>query len=417
MILLLTRENSTYNSVTKTFWFNMDKQLDEKVKHLRFQTFSFTPSTVTSFPHGILVCSKTITNLSMRQHISVLKDTGHRNDTDVIACLHKDIHNTTNILYTLSAPLTLTLDRRSFISKLDIYFTDMSGVKLDGDYVAQSTAGPNLEDLTAMHDSGSGNLKFFCDADLASSYVAQDDSEAEDGDTVKQWKARYPADESVVFTQSTVDGMVLTTFDDEVHIKCVTQNDAGGAWEYMSDGDVGFDFADSGSLFFLWETDENLVAYEKIVKQPHWFDFVLHNGNLSLRSENGGSQHIVVYNIAVSTSYLIEIKWVKGAAAGGNHDVACTVNATKLVLAGNTEYTGSVTTSMRDSATKTKLYLSDAQSGMDSKFSSTVLLHGDDATERTTIKNYLEKRWKNQSTTPVVDPDAVSSTWLSEIRY
>ena len=34
MILLLTRENSTYDSGTKTFWFNMDKQLDEKVKHL-----------------------------------------------------------------------------------------------------------------------------------------------------------------------------------------------------------------------------------------------------------------------------------------------------------------------------------------------------------------------------------------------
>ena len=136
-----------------------------------------------------------------------------------------------------------------------------------------------------------------------------------------------------------------------------------------------------------------------------------------MRSENGGSQHIVVYNIAVSTSYLIEIQWALGASAGGNHDVDCTVNATKLVLAGNTEYSGTVTTSMRDTGSKSRLYLSDAQSGMDSKFSSMVLLHGTDATERATIKAYLEKRWKNQSTTPVVDPDAVSSTWLSEIRY
>ena len=49
MILLLTRENSTYDSGAKTFWFNLDKQLANNVKHLRFQTFSFRPSTVTDY--------------------------------------------------------------------------------------------------------------------------------------------------------------------------------------------------------------------------------------------------------------------------------------------------------------------------------------------------------------------------------
>jgi hypothetical protein len=229
MILLLTRENSTYDSVTKTFWFNMDKQLDEKVKHLRFQTFSFTPSTVTSFPHGILVCSKTLTNLSMRQHVSVLKDTGHRNDTDVIACLHKVNHNDKHILYTLSAPLSMTLDRRSFISKLDLYFTDMAGVKLDGDYTPPLVSSPNLDDIETQFDAG--NILFFMDADLSSSYTKTDGTVAAEGDPVKQWAARFPDDASVVFNESSVDGMVLTTFEDETHLMAVTQNPSGGAWE------------------------------------------------------------------------------------------------------------------------------------------------------------------------------------------
>ena len=181
MILILTRENSTYDAATKTFWFNLDKQLAENVKHLRFQTFSFRPSTVTAFPHGVLVCSKTLTNLSMKQHVNVLKDQGHRNDTDVVACLHKDKHNDKHVLYTLAAPLTMILDRRSFVNRIDFFFTDLQGNRLDGDYVAQSTAGPQLSDLETMHNSGSGNLKIFVDADLASSFVAQDDSEAEDG--------------------------------------------------------------------------------------------------------------------------------------------------------------------------------------------------------------------------------------------
>jgi len=417
MILILTRENSTYDSDTKTFWFNLDKQLAENVKHLRFQSVSFQPSTVSSYPHGVLVCSRTLTNLSLKQHVNVLRAQGHRNDTDVVACLHKENHNDKHVLYSLAAPLTLSLDRRSFVNRIDIYFTDMEGNKLDGDYVAQSTAGPQLSDLETMHNSGSGTLKIFCDADLASSFVAQDDTEAEDGDTVKQWKARYPSDESVVFTQSSVDGIILTTFDDEPHLKAVTQNDSGGSYEYLLDTDVGFDIGDTGSYYILWETDDSLLAYERIVKQPHFFDFVLHNGNLSLRSGNGGAQSPVIYNIQTNTSYLLEVKWDKGSASGGNHDVATTVNATKLDINGNTEYTGSATTSMRSNGNKRHLYLSDAQTGMDSKVSSFILLHGDSSTDRNNCKDYLIKRWKNQSTTPQVDPNAVSSSWLAEIRY
>ena len=139
--------------------------------------------------------------------------------------------------------------------------------------------------------------------------MAQDDSEAEDGDTVKQWKARYPDDESVVFTQSSVDGIVLTTFDDETHLKAITQNDSGGSYEYLFENDINFDVGDTGSFYILWETDDSLLAYERIVKQNHFFDFVLHNGNLSLRSGNGGAQSPVIYNIATNTSYLLEIKW------------------------------------------------------------------------------------------------------------
>ena len=149
MILILTRENSTYDSDTKTFWFNLDKQLAENVKHLRFQSVSFQPSTVSTYPHGVLVCSRTLTNLSLKQHVSVLKAQGHRN-TDVVACLHKENHNDKHVLYTLAAPLTLSLDRRSFVNRIDLYFTDMEGSKLDGDYVAQSTAGPQLSDLETM---------------------------------------------------------------------------------------------------------------------------------------------------------------------------------------------------------------------------------------------------------------------------
>ena len=73
-------------------------------------------------------------------------------------------------------------------------------------------------------------------------------------------------------------------------------------------------------------------------------------------------------------------------------DCATTMNATKLVLDNNTEYSGTATVSMREQQPKNSLKLSDAQTGMDSKVSSLIYLAGDDTDERATCKSYLEKR-------------------------
>ena len=185
----------------------------------------------------------------------------------------------------------------------------------------------------------------------------------------------------------------------------------------MVETDVGFDLPDTGSMFLLWETDSTPNAYETMVQNNHFFNLVLHNSNLSYRSEDGGTQHPVIFNILASTSYLLEIKWVKGAVSGANFSCAMTLNATKLVLDNNTDYTGSATTSMRVNGSKRRIVFSTAQTGMDSKVSSCILLSGDNADQRATCKAYLEKRWRNASTTPEVDPNAVNATWLSELRY
>ena len=415
-ILLLSRHNATYDSTTKRFTYAMDKQLDDNIKQLRIESATFRPSTMDSYPHAVFMCSKQLAGLSLRDHCTILKAVGHRDNTEVLCCLHKVLSNTHDIVFQLSSPLRLLLDRRSYLPDIDIYFTDAAGNVLEGNYVATSTPGVQLSELETMHNSGNGNLKFFADCDLESSYVKADGTQASDGDTVAQWKARYPDDESVVFSHSSVDGIVLTTFDDESHIKAVTQNDNGGAWESMFDNDIGFDFPDTGSLFLLWETDSTPGAYETMVQQSHFFNLVLHNSNFSFRSENGGSQHIVIYNIQASTSYLLEIKWVKGATSGSNFSNAVTLNATKLVLDNNTDYTGSATVSQRTSGSKRNIKLSTAQTGMDSKVSSMILLSGDNADQRAKCKEYLEKRWKNQETNPQVDPNAVNADFLCEIR-
>ena len=60
---------------------------------LRFQ-FSFQPKTNNetelTYPHGVLACSATLAKMSLRDHVSVLKDTNHRDDSEVLMCLHKE---------------------------------------------------------------------------------------------------------------------------------------------------------------------------------------------------------------------------------------------------------------------------------------------------------------------------------------
>ena len=56
-----------------------------------------------------------------------------------------------------------------------------------------------------------------------------------------------------------------------------------------------------------------------------------------------------------------------------NFSCAMTLNATK-VLDNNTDYTGSATTSMRVNGSKRRIVFSTAQTGMDSKVSSCILL-------------------------------------------
>jgi hypothetical protein len=309
----------------------------------------------------------------------------------------------------------MTLDRRSFISKLDLYFTDMAGVKLDGDYTPPLVSSPNLDDIETQFDAG--NILFFMDADLSSSYTKTDGTVAAEGDPVKQWAARFPDDASVVFNESSVDGMVLTTFEDETHLMAVTQNPSGGAWESMVDADLGFDLPSTGSIFMLWETDSTQGAFEHIMNNAHWFHLNKYSGHLQLKHGSNSAYQVIIQNITASTSYLIEVKWSQNTAGAPYHTVDTTINLTKLVVDNMTDYTGSFTMNMRDNGSKRRLELSSAQSGMDSLTSSVLCMTGDDATLRATCKDYLVKRWKNESTTPVVDPDGVSSTWLSEIRY
>ena len=249
MILLLTRENSSYDSATKTFWFKMDKQLDSSVKVIRIQTFSFQPPTKTEdtdiYPHGVLVCSETLSNMSMRQHVNVLRDLEHRNDTDILACLHKEEQNDCHCIYTLRHPLTLTLDRRGFVNKIDIYFTDMQGNRLEGDFVMPT---PNINTMLAIPD-----VNFYfdfnqrTDGNHALDRIAATAAPALNGEPVERLRNYGGAT-----TFGPTGGVKRQDFAGSTMMG-VTGNSAGSD-RFGATNVATFNTYDNGSLFFAFET-------------------------------------------------------------------------------------------------------------------------------------------------------------------
>ena len=265
-ILVLSRENSSYDSVTKKFMFNLDKPLEERIKSIKIETSSFIPATSDTYPHGVLLCSTALSTISAKDHATVLRSSNHRDHSDVLACLHLVEHNTTGIRFQLTSPIKIKIDRRDYFTAIDIYFTDLSGNKLEGDYVPVSDPGSNLEDIEAEYTAG--RIGFFCDSETFDNYIQDSDDisvvDAVD-QTIYQWKATLPNDSSVIFTRSSEDGLVLKQFTkpvDTTQVYGITTNGSGGAWEYMLDSNLGFDLADSGSLSILWETDDTLPNLE-----------------------------------------------------------------------------------------------------------------------------------------------------------
>ena len=418
-ILLLTRENSSYNSTTKEFTFNLDKQLEEKVKHIRFQTFSFRPSTAGSYPHGILACSKALSNLSLREHVSVLKDTNHRDDTDVLCCLHKHNHNSEHLVYTLRHPVMMTLDRRSFIKTIDMYFTDMSGTRLDGDYVIEAPASPNAADIEALYVAGS--VKIYYDAQKSGVFERGDGQNTALGEEVAGWSSRFADVEFEGDVGSSE--VILNTFTTKPLIRCVEENTVGTHNDTMKTLDVGFTIPNNGSLFALFETPSSLPATERMHSCKRQFIMFCNGSALGVKmSHSPGTVTDMITGIETSTAYVVELRW--DVIAGSPHNTAnYSMYLTKLKTTGHSD-TVATTTGVGVSATtgnNTTLEIGTTSVDMKFKYSSFIILDAPagvhSTANRTACKNYLIKKWEGVETESLAVDGAVSSSWLTEIRY
>ena len=189
----------------------------------------------------------------------------------------------------------------------------------------------------------------------------------------------------------------------------------------MVDTDLGYDLDDAGALYMLWETDSTLPNLEVIFQCAPLFNIVLFGGNICVHAVDPALYHTAIQNIQPSTGYLVCVDWNVTSQSGGKNILDYAIKFTELSADGNhTEYENTFTGLKRtaNSAQRKQLYLGTAQTTLDSLFGSIIHCKGTaTAATKAHAKDFLIKQWRSQATSPQVDPNAVDSDWLCELRH
>ena len=130
----------------------------------------------------------------------------------------------------------------------------------------------------------------------------------------------------------------------------------------------------------------------------------------------------MITGIETSTAYVVELRW--DVIAGSPHNTAnYSMYLTKLKTTGHSD-TVATTTGVGVSATtgnNTTLEIGTTSVDMKFKYSSFLILDAPagvhSTANRTACKNYLIRKWEGVETESLAVDGAVSSSWLTEIRY
>ena len=356
----------------------------------------------------------------MRQHVNVLKDANHRYDTDILACLHKEEQNDCHCIYTLRHPLTLTLDRRGFVNKIDIYFTDMQGNKLDGDFVMPT---PNVTSMQALVDSGNVTRYYDfnqrLDGNHALDRVIATSAPALIGEPVERLRnyagsaSLRPITTSEIkrqdFAGSTIMGVTKNGTND-----AFGGNASGGHSGYLS-----------GSVFFAFETASSLpAAVETMAFLNRRFVLVWNTTGEIVFVDASGVVHGTGFTPDLSTAYVCEVRYDVTAEGSPNNTVSMFTTFRKLTAAGTTDTLGTDVTGIdfnSTSAGPNKFSFGMPGLGnMDCVYGGALVIleapsgvHSD--TERATIMDYITRKWQGKQV--FSDATKKDATWLAELRY
>ena len=139
MKYLLHSSNAAYNPTKQSWIFNLEERIS-RANVVQVSRAHFTSSSDQSpHPDVVYMCSSALSHLISEKHTVSLRNAGHRNDTHVIAVLFES-HTRGRYIMDRSSKM-LQCNPNHVSRTIDIYFTDGSGTKLDGEYSSSGGGG------------------------------------------------------------------------------------------------------------------------------------------------------------------------------------------------------------------------------------------------------------------------------------
>ena len=136
---LLHSDSATFDASRKKWFFNLEK----RIRVIRLAQAAFTTAGDTDpHPSVVYLRSDAISRMCVRKHTVTLQDTGHENDTNILAVL-TETH--TRGRYAMTSGRSFTVHKHNYERAIDIYFTNGEAV-LEGTYGSAPVTGSTGDD-------------------------------------------------------------------------------------------------------------------------------------------------------------------------------------------------------------------------------------------------------------------------------
>ena len=298
MRFLLHNEDAVYDASTKVWEYHLDRRIANPTS-LVVKKATFTPvSSLTVHPHVIYMHSRALSEMILDKHTVILRGEAHQNSTDVIGVLEETHTRGRYALTEREGPFRLSPSANKRV--IDIYFTDGTGAKMDGEIQAGEASSGGAADDQTMIDLGT-DLVLWIDPNYAP-LSAQSTLVTENDDSVEYLRNRSPGSAEILLVSNNTSQFVLTSFGE-------TKAVVGGpnsAWAAMADSQgVAVDV--TCSMHFMFRAPPSTAAQVILNMPKDMFAIQWWNNTLRFLNESGSWVTITATNFLVNTEWYVEV--------------------------------------------------------------------------------------------------------------
>ena len=380
MRYLLHHSDATFNATTKRFMFTLDRRMANP-QSISISKCVFTAATASSYPNVIYMRSDALHNLANIKHSVELKDADHENPTNVIAVMEET--HTRGRYHMKGTGQFFPVHSHTHVRSIDIYFTDGTTV-MDGAVAAGGGGGPpvgSADDATIVAIGSDINL-WLDFSDFSRMLMPTYASVGVVGDEIRYLQNKNPGPATFFFTGSAND-FFLAEFGESYGML------GAGSWEYAVDSSDNNPVATLPYTFMWMNKIQATPAAGVVWAIQNFLDAKFSTSNtLQYLTQTSGWQDITATNFLPGQDWYNEVI-CDDPDGDGNFSFFWTFRN----LATGTEYTeetegrwdaGSLTL-----AAGTNYYIGFPSTGMKTLLSHAVFLDNHDATDITTVKNWM----------------------------